>query len=64
MRGSSLVPKTSGPSSYNPLKKAFDEAADEYFESQLHEEVSTLLKNYQDIVYKLDRFISSLKKQS
>lgn len=62
MRGSSLVTKPSN--SYNPLKKAFDEAADEYFENQLHEEVSILLKNYQDIVHKLDGFVSSLKKQS
>ncbi|CAH8480837.1 unnamed protein product [Heterobilharzia americana] len=62
MRGSSLVPKPSG-SSFNPLKKAFDEAADEYFENQLREEVSILLQNYQEIVHKLDRLTPSLKKK-
>lgn len=53
MRGSTLATKLNVLQN-NPLKKAFDEAADEYFSLQLREAVDDLMESYKVIVDKLD----------
>ncbi|CAH8830303.1 unnamed protein product [Trichobilharzia szidati] len=63
MRGSSPVPKPCG-SNFNPVKKACEEIADKYFETQLQEEVATLLESYQETVHKLDQYNPSIRQES